>query len=110
MRSSQVTYRGVLLWFVMARSSWHTALELFARPHIDPLSLIIPIRSLVDGLHFRQRERNAAEAVWAFPLHVGGKNHFSLRRLAVSGCRAMQVDQSVRHELKGFAVLPIVIE
>src|ERR1700675_3308377 len=111
MRSSLVTDRGVWLWFVMARGGWHTAAwDFFARLHIDTLPLIIPIGFLVDGFHFRQRERNAAEVVWAFPLHVGGKNHFSLRRLAASGRRAMQVDQSVRHELKGFAVLPVVIE
>src|SRR6266404_8032184 len=107
MRSSLVTDRGVRLWFVMARGSWHTgAWDIFARLHIDTLPLIIPIGSLVDGLHFRQRERNAAEAVWAFPLHVGGKNHFSLRRPAASGRRVTHVDQSVRHELKRFAVLP----
>src|SRR5258708_33164535 len=104
-------YHGVWLWPVGGRSRWHTAaLRLFARLHIDAFSLIVPIGSLVDGLHFRQRERNAAEAVWAFPLHVGGKNHFSLPRPAASGRRAMQVDQSVRHELKGFAVLPVVLE
>src|SRR3981081_2626977 len=101
MRSSQVPYRGVWLWFALARSNCRPAArELFARPHIEPLSLIIPIRSLVDGLHFRQRERDAAEAVRVVPLHIGSKNHFSLRRLAVSRPRAMQVDQSDRHELK----------
>ena len=52
----------------------------------------------------------AFEPVRAFPLHVGRKNHFALRRFAVSGRRAMQVDQSVRHEFKSFAVLPVVIE
>ena len=111
MRSSQVTDRDVWFRFGVARSSWHRTVELFfTRPHIDTLSLIIPIGSLVDGFHFRQRERNAAEAVRAFPLHVGCKNHLCLRRLGVRGCQAMQVDQSVRHEFKGFAVLPVVIE
>ena len=77
MRSSLVSDRGVWLRFGMARSSWHTAAwDFFARLHIDPLSLVIPIGSLVDGLHFRKDERVAAEAVWAFPLHVGRKNHF----------------------------------
>src|SRR6266704_1830765 len=105
MRSSQVTDRGVWLWFVMARGSWHAAArDFFARLHIDTLSLIIPIGSLVDGPHFRQRERNAAEAVRALPLHLGRADHFVLR------ARTMQVDQPVRHEVERFAILSVVID
>ena len=52
----------------------------------------------------------ASEPERAFPLHVGCADHLASRRLAVGGRRAMQIDQPVRHEFKGFAVLSVVVE
>ena len=46
----------------------------------------------------------------AFPLHVGRVDHVAVRRLAVGGRCAMQIEQLVRHEFKGFTILSVVVK
>src|SRR5262249_38683747 len=77
---------------------------------VDPLTLVVPIGSLVDGLHFRKHEFVAFELKRAFPLHFGRADHIVAPRLPVGGRRAMQIDQLVRYEFEGFAVLSVVAE
>jgi hypothetical protein len=57
--------------------------------------LVIPIGSFIDDFHLRKYKLVTFEPVRAFSLYVGCKNHLSLRRHAISGVRAVQVDQSV---------------
>src|ERR1700730_14051004 len=110
MRSSLVIDRSVWLRFVMARSGSDTAQGFIPRLHIHPLSLIIPIGSLVDSLHFRQSERNAAKAVWAFPLHLGRADHFVVLRTVLRRCGATQFNQLICEKFKCFAVLPVIVD